>query len=78
MTHIQTNPASQFKNIYSTTPSMVYSNVSDHNKDKAIVIQQSSEGSEVSCANDVSRGSPVQAKEKSPNLPYISFDEAYK
>ena len=56
---------------------MVDSNVSDHNKDK-VVIQQSSQGSEVSRANDVSRGSPVQAKEKLPDLPYISFDEAYK
>ena len=75
---IQATPASPLKNSYSTVSSMVDSNVSDHNKDKAVVIQQSSQGSEVSRANDVSRGSPVQAKEKSPDLPYISFDEAYK
>ena len=72
---IQATPAIPLKNSYSTVSSMVDSNVSDHNKDK---IQQSSQGSEVSRANDVSRGSPVQAKEKLPDLPYISFDEAYK
>ena len=66
------------KNSYSTVSSMVDSNVSDHNKDKVVVIQQSSQGSEVSRADGVSRGSPVQAKEKLPDLPYISLDEAYR
>lgn len=74
---IQATPASPFKNSYSTVSSMVDSNVSDHNKGK-VVIKQSPQGSEVSRANDVSRGSPVQAKEKLPDLPYISFDDAYK
>ena len=75
---IQVTPANPFENGYSAVSSMVDSDVSDHNKDKAVVIQQSSQGSEVSRANDVSRGSPVQAEEKSPDLPYISFDGAYK
>jgi hypothetical protein len=75
---IQATPAIPLKNSYSTVSSMVDSNVSDHNKDKVVGVQQSSQGSEVSRANDVSCGSPVQAKEKLPDLPYISFDEAYK
>ena len=75
---IQVTPANPFENGYGAVSSMVDSDVSDHNKDKAVIIRQSSQGSEVSRANDASRGSPVQVKEKSPDLPYISFDGAYK